>query len=31
MIKKLWGVICWPWTKFIKWLSSGLPKGKDGK
>ena len=25
MIKKLWKTICWPWTKFIAWLSKGLP------
>ncbi len=31
MIKKIWGIICWPWNKFVKWLASGLPKGKDGK
>jgi len=30
MIKKLWKTICWPWTKFLAWLSKGLPK-KDGK
>jgi len=30
MIKKVTGVICWPWKKFIKWLASGLPK-KNGK
>ena len=29
MIKKIWGIICWPWTKFVKWLGEGLPKGKD--
>jgi hypothetical protein len=26
MIKKIMGVMCWPWKKFIKWLASGLPK-----
>ena len=31
MIKKIMGIICWPWKKFIKWLSSGLPKGKNGR
>ena len=31
MIKKIVGVICWPWTKFIKWLAKGLPEKKDGK
>ena len=30
MIKKMMGIICWPWTKYIKWLASGLPK-KNGK
>jgi len=30
MIKKLWKIICWPWTKFLTWLAEGLPK-KDGK
>jgi hypothetical protein len=29
MIKKIIGIICKPWNKFIKWLSSGLPKGKN--
>jgi len=29
MIKKIWGVICWPWNKYLKWLASGLPKRKD--
>jgi len=29
MIKKIWGIICWPWNKFVKWLAKGLPKGKD--
>jgi len=29
MIKKIWKIICSPWNKFVKWLSSGLPKGKD--
>ena len=28
MIKKIWGVICWPWTKFVKWLASGYLKIK---
>ena len=28
MIKKLWKIICWPWTKFVKWLADGLPKRK---
>ena len=31
MIKKIVGVICWPWTKFLRWLSKGLPEKKDGK
>ncbi len=26
MIKKIWKIICWPWTRFIRWLSKGLPK-----
>jgi hypothetical protein len=29
MIKKLWKIICWPWTKFVNWLAKGLPS-KDG-
>ena len=29
MIKKIWGIICWPWNRFVKWLASGLPKGKN--
>ena len=28
MIKKIINFLCWPWNKFIKWLASGLPKGK---
>ena len=24
--KKTWKIICWPWNKFLKWLSKGLPK-----
>ena len=31
MIKKLWKIICWPWTKFVEWLAKGLPEEKDGK
>ena len=31
MIKKLWKIICWPWTKFVKWLGSGLPGDKVEK
>jgi len=29
MIKKLWKIICWPWTKLVNWLAKGLP-GKNG-
>ncbi len=29
MFKKFLKVICWPFKKFIDWLASGLPKGKD--
>jgi len=29
MIKKIIGIICWPFKKVIDWLASGLPKGKD--
>jgi len=29
MIKKIWKIICWPWTKFVNWLAKGLPS-KDG-
>ena len=31
MIKKIINFICWPWTKFVKWLASGLPKGKNDR
>jgi len=31
MIKKIWGIICWPWLKFINWLAKGLPEKKDGR
>jgi hypothetical protein len=31
MIKNIWKTICWPWTKFVNWLATGLPKGKDGR
>ena len=27
-IKKIIETICWPWTKFVKWLAEGLPKRK---
>ena len=30
MIKKLWKIICWPWTKYVEWLAKGLP-GKNDK
>jgi len=29
MIKKMIGIICWPWTKFVKWLAKGLPSKND--
>jgi hypothetical protein len=29
MIKKFLKFICWPFKKFLDWLASGLPKGKD--
>ena len=29
MIKKMWSIICWPWNKYMEWIKSGLPKGKD--
>ena len=29
MIKKLWKIICWPWTKYVEWLGTGLPE-KNG-
>ena len=28
MIKKLWKIICWPWTKFIKWLVKRITRKK---
>ena len=31
MVKKIWKLICLPWNKFIKWLASGLPKGKNDR
>jgi len=29
MIEKWWKIICWPCTKFIKWLAKGLPNKND--
>jgi len=29
VIKKILKFILWPFKKFIDWLASGLPKGKD--
>jgi len=29
MIKKFIKFLLWPFKKFIDWLASGLPKGKD--
>ena len=26
MIKKLWKIVCWPWTKFINGLAKELPE-----
>ena len=31
MIKKFLKFICWPFKKFLDWLASGLPKGKDNE
>ena len=28
MIKKILKIICWPFTKALGWLASGLPSGK---
>jgi hypothetical protein len=28
MIKKILKIICWPFTKAVGWLASGLPSGK---
>ena len=28
MIKKIFKIICWPFTKALAWLASGLPSGK---
>ena len=28
MIKKFFKIICWPFTKALNWLASGLPSGK---
>jgi len=29
MIKKILGFLLWPFKKFLDWLASGLPRGKD--
>ena len=29
MIKKIIKFICYPFKKFMDWLASGLPKGKN--
>ncbi len=29
MIKKFLGFLLWPFKKFLDWLASGLPRGKD--
>jgi hypothetical protein len=29
MIKKFIEFLLWPFKKFLDWLASGLPKGKD--
>jgi hypothetical protein len=31
MIKKIFKIICWPFTKALAWLASGLPSGKEVK
>ena len=31
MIKKIKKIICWPFKKFMDWLKSGLPEGKENK
>ena len=28
MIRRLVKIICWPFTKALAWLASGLPSGK---
>jgi len=28
MIKKIVKIVCWPFTKALAWLGSGLPSGK---
>ncbi len=27
MIKKIIGIVLWPFRKFLEWLKSGLPEG----
>jgi len=29
MLKKILGFLLWPFKRFLDWLASGLPKGKD--
>ena len=31
MIKKIIGIVLWPFRKYLEWLKSGLPKGKKEK
>jgi hypothetical protein len=31
MIKKILGLLLWPFKKCLDWLASGLPKGPKGK
>ncbi len=31
MIRKILKVVCWPFTKALGWLASGLPSGKKEK
>ena len=28
-IKWSWNIVCWPFTKLLKWLKSGLPVDKQ--
>ena len=29
MIRRLVKIICWPFTKALAWMASGLPSGKE--
>jgi len=31
MVKKIIGIVLWPFRKLLEWLKSGLPEGKKEK